>query len=71
MKIKILKPFSYLNKTFRIGDILEIKSENGVAIDSFWNNRIKDSAMDNCIEILPIKTRKEEKNVKYKQKSNT
>ena len=32
--------------------IIEINDENGVPTDLFWRNRLKDSAIDNCIEIV-------------------
>lgn len=32
--------------------IIEINHENGVPTDLFWRNRLKDSAIDNCIEIV-------------------
>lgn len=32
--------------------IIEINDENGVPTDLFWRNRLKDSAIDNCIEII-------------------
>ena len=32
--------------------IIEINDENGVPTDLFWRNRLKDSAIDNCIEVI-------------------
>jgi hypothetical protein len=32
--------------------IIEINDENGVPTDLFWRNRLKDSAVDNCIEVV-------------------
>lgn len=32
--------------------IIEINDENGVPTDLFWRNRLKDSAIDNCIEVV-------------------
>jgi hypothetical protein len=67
MRIKILKKLSYLKKEYEIGKIIEVKDDgSGMPIDSFWRNRIKDSEIDNCVEVLRIKPKKEDKNVKYK-----
>lgn len=39
--------------------------ENGVPLERFWRNRIKDAAVDNCVEVVkpskPVKTRETEK----------
>ena len=32
--------------------IIDINDENGVPTDLFWRNRLKDSAIDNCIEVV-------------------
>ena len=32
--------------------IIYINDENGVPTDLFWRNRLKDSAIDNCIEVV-------------------
>jgi len=32
--------------------IIEINDEDGVPTDLFWRNRLKDSAIDNCIEVI-------------------
>jgi hypothetical protein len=32
--------------------IIDINDENGVPTDLFWRNRLKDSAIDNCIEVI-------------------
>jgi hypothetical protein len=34
------------------GTIIEINDEHGVPTDLFWRNRLKDSAIDNCIEVV-------------------
>jgi len=34
------------------GAIIEINDEVGVPTDLFWRNRLKDSAIDNCIEVV-------------------
>ena len=32
--------------------IIEINDEDGVPTDLFWRNRLKDSVIDNCIEVV-------------------
>ena len=32
--------------------IIEIDDVEGVPLDKFWRNRLKDSALDNCVEIV-------------------
>jgi hypothetical protein len=34
------------------GTIIQINDEHGVPTDLFWRNRLKDSAIDNCIEVV-------------------
>jgi len=43
--------------------IIEINDQDGVPTDLFWRNRLKDSAIDNCIEIVNqvISTQKNKK----------
>jgi len=45
------------------GAIIEINDEAGVPTDLFWRNRLKDSAIDNCVEIVDqvISTQKKNK----------
>lgn len=39
--------------------------ENGVPLARFWRNRLKDAAIDNCVEVVkpskPVKMRETEK----------
>lgn len=38
------------------GAIVSVESDkNGIPIDLFWRNRVKDSAIDNCVEVLEEK----------------
>ena len=49
ISLKINKPF--FGK--KIGDIIEISADkSGIPLDAYWRNRLKDSAIDNCIEII-------------------
>ena len=49
MKIKILKK---IKTGLKIGQHLEIEDINGLPTDQFWRARLKDSEIDNCIEII-------------------
>lgn len=63
MQIRILKNFSLLKREYKEGEIVKVKDDGkGNPLDSFWRNRIKDSKIDNCVEIVKeIKTKKEDK----------
>ena len=39
-------------KGHKSGQIIAIECINGVPVDKYWRDRIKDSATDNCVEIL-------------------
>lgn len=35
------------------GDVVEVKSDSeNTPLDLFWRNRVKDSSIDNCVEIV-------------------
>ena len=58
MKIKILKSFKHPELgSLQEGQEIEIESLDDVPTSQFWRNRLKDSVIDNAIEI--IKTKKE------------
>jgi hypothetical protein len=58
MKIKILKSFNDPKLgLLKEGQEIEIESLDDVPTSQFWRNRLKDSVIDNAIEI--IKTKKE------------
>lgn len=52
MKIKLNMDIS----GFKKGEELELLTHNGVPIDAYWRKRLKDSEIDNCIEIIPQKS---------------
>lgn len=67
IKIRILKSFDRVTRKgtparkFTPDDQpLEIEvDKNGIPLDKFWRNRLKDSEIDNCIEIYkPKKVKK-------------
>lgn len=58
MKIKILKSFNDPKLgLLKEGQEIEIETIDELPISQFWRNRLKDSIIDNAIEI--IKTKKE------------
>ena len=43
-------------------EIIEIEvSEDGLPLDRFWRNRLKDAEIDNCIEIVKTLSKSKEK----------
>lgn len=34
------------------GDTIEVKDKNGVPVDRYWRNRLKDSALDKCVSVV-------------------
>ena len=56
-----------LNQSFKglpVGSELSIDSVGGIPVDSFWRKRLKDSVIDNCIEI--VKNQYKSKKVEHK-----
>ena len=45
MKIKI-------NNVPGYSGIIDVKDNNGVPIQKFWRNRLKDAEIDNCVEVI-------------------
>lgn len=40
------------------GEIIELEGDaNNIPLDLFWRNRLKDSAIDNCIELIELETK--------------
>lgn len=54
-------------KGYKKGSIIDIYEIEGIPKDQYWRNRLKDSKIDNCIEI--IKEKVEEK-IKIKPKKS-
>ena len=52
MKIKINNVKGYT------GHVTIQTDGNGVPLDKFWRNRLKDALTDNCIEVVKPRTRK-------------
>ncbi len=58
VKLKILKPL----KSYLPGRIISIKVDrDGIAMDRYWRNRISDSRVDKCVEIIENKASKTNK----------
>ena len=55
IKIKINKPVG----TYIVDQIVEVDAdEKGIPTDSFWRERLKDSKIDGCVEIIINKKEK-------------
>lgn len=52
MKIKLNQDLRTPQGQLLKNSIIEINDESGVPTDLFWRNRLKDSAIDNCIEVV-------------------
>jgi hypothetical protein len=52
MKLKINKDIKTPNGKVFKGSVIEIDELDGEPALNFWRNRLKDSAIDNCIEIV-------------------
>jgi len=49
LKIKIKTPFG----KFKAGAGINVAAnDKGVPLDKFWRNRLRDSKVDNCIEVV-------------------
>ncbi len=56
INLKIIKPFKYLNKKLEIDSIISVEADKeGIPLNIFWRNRLRDSEIDNCVEIIKIK----------------
>lgn len=36
----------------KVDEIIDIADKNGIPKDKFWRNRVADSALDGCVEIV-------------------
>ena len=60
MRIKLNQNLNTPKGKLNKDDIIEIDDINGEPVDHFWRNRLKDSAIDNCIEVI-LTTKKDKK----------
>lgn len=54
MKLKLNQDLKMPKGKLTKDSIIEIADADGVPLDKFWRNRLKDSAIDNCVEIVSI-----------------
>ena len=52
MKLKINQDIKTPNGKVFKDSIIEVDDIDGVPSEIFWRNRIRDSAIDNCVEIV-------------------
>jgi hypothetical protein len=53
MKIVLKQDLRTPHGIYKAGDEINIVcDENNLPIDSFWRNRVKDSVIDNCLEVV-------------------
>lgn len=46
---------------FKAGKEITIKDTDGVPIDAFWRNRLRDAVIDNCITVITEKPKTKSK----------
>jgi len=52
MKLKINQDIKTPNGKVFKDSIIEIDELDGEPVSNFWRNRLKDSAIDNCVDII-------------------
>lgn len=57
MKLKLNRDLKTPKGKLSKDSIIEIEDMNGEPVDRFWRNRLKDSAIDNCVEIVSTQTK--------------
>lgn len=57
MDIKVLRdmPGEMPRASHKAGDVVTVKTHRGVPTSRFWRDRLKDSAIDQCCEIVKPK----------------
>lgn len=55
MKIKIKSKALATVLGYKQNDIIDIECRQGVPVSKEWRNRIKDSVIDDCVEIVKLK----------------
>ena len=51
MKLKLNTPL----RGYKEGQTIEVKDVDGVPVDRFWRDRLKDSERDNCVTVVKHK----------------
>lgn len=50
---------------YKVGDKIKLKTDsNGIILDTFWRNRLKDASQDGCVEIFQIDNNQDDKKIK-------
>lgn len=57
MKLKLNQDLKTPKGKLIKDSIVEVVDIDGVPSDRFWRNRLKDSAIDNCVEIASTQTK--------------
>lgn len=57
MKLKLNRDLKTPKGKLLKDSIIEIEDINGESADRFWRNRLKDSVIDNCVEIVSTQTK--------------
>lgn len=52
MKLKIKKDLKTPFGLKKANEIIEINDDSGVPTDRFWRNRLRDAAIDDCVQII-------------------
>ena len=51
MKLKI-------NNVRGYSGIIDVADNNGIPVERFWRNRLKDAGIDNCVEVVKPRAKK-------------
>ncbi len=62
IEIKINMDF----KPYIKGQVIKVRSANGIPLEKYWRNRIRDSEIDNCVS---VKQPVEKKTTKVKKEN--
>lgn len=57
MKLKLNRDLKTPKGKLTKDSIIEIEDVDGEPTDRFWRNRLKDSVIDNCVEIVSTQTK--------------
>lgn len=55
MKLKLNQNLKYKKIEYKKDSIIEVDDVDNIPTDLFWRNRLKDSTIDNCVEIVSTK----------------
>ena len=51
----------------KVGDVVDVKTDNGIILDQFWRNRYNDSTIDGCVSFVnPVPETKSDSGKKKK-----